>query len=384
MKVMNAVNRVGLCIALLFLTSPAFGVSAAAVRDTSAIQRVTIANTTINPTAHQTTGVDVFFAESGRATVRILDRDGYPVRTLAADKAIKAGKTEWLWDGRNDDGAVVPDEAYSLKVDWRSGSKHATYFPGNAPAVMQSIPIKYYDRRGGTLLYVLPQPSRVHVQSGSAVLDKHTNVAEGPVLKTIVNREPRAAGSIAEHWDGYDASGAIYVPDVPNFVISIAATPLPENSIITIGNKTASFFNRAVSKKARSLFTYTARSHTHHAGLSAAADVSPDLSIRAKSLTWSAHERAWIATGAAVTFSVFPTGPTAETFSREPGRLFNFVNYKLVGDRKPTSDSKIVIPIADLRCGANTISINWRSDYGAVAVNSLRVVVKRPDCRPTT
>ena len=383
MKVLKTVTRMGLCIALLFLTSTAFCESATAVRDTSAIQRVTIANTTINPTAHQTTGVDVFFAESGRATVRILDRDGYPVRTLATDQAIKAGKTDWLWDGRSDDGAVVPDEAYSLKIDWHSGSKHATYFPGNAPAVMQSIPIRYYDRRGGTLLYALPQPSRVHVQSGSAVLDKHTNTAEGPVLKTIVNREPRAAGSIAEHWDGYDASGMIYVPDVPNFVISIAATPLPENSVITIGNKKASWFNGA-SRKAKSLFTYSARSHAHHAGLSAAADLSPDLSIRPQSLAWSARERVWIATGAAVTFSVTPTGPAAETFSREPGRLFNFVNYKLVGQQTPLTTSKIIIPTADLRCGTNTISVNWRSDYGAVAVNSIRVRLNRSGCRTTT
>jgi flagellar hook assembly protein FlgD len=373
--------RVG--IALLFFTSTVLGESATAIRTTTTIQRVTIAKMTINPTAHQTTDIDVFFAESGRATVLIIDRDGYRVRTLAADVPIKAGKTDWLWDGRNDHGVVVPDEAYSLKIDWRSRSKHATYFPGNTPAAMESVPIGYYDRRGGTLLYVLRQPSRVHVQGGSAVVDKQANVAEGPVLKTIVNREPRAVGTIAEHWDGYDASGGIYLPDLPNFVISIAATPLPENSIITIGNKTASFFRQAASRKARSLFTYTARSHTHHAGLNAAADVSPDLSIRPKSLTWSARERAWIAEGADITFSVKPTGPTAETFLRQPGRLFTFINYKPAGDRKPIPDDKITFPIADLRCGANTISINWRSDYGAVAVNSFRVLVKRTGCHMT-
>src|SRR3954452_22797488 len=98
MKVTNTMNRLNLCVALLFLTSAAFGGSATAVRDRPTIQQVTIAKTTINPTAHQITDVVVFFAEPGRATVFIVDRDGYPVRALATDKAVKAGKTDWLWN----------------------------------------------------------------------------------------------------------------------------------------------------------------------------------------------------------------------------------------------------------------------------------------------
>jgi flagellar hook assembly protein FlgD len=374
-----------LAITLLCLVAALLPGSPRVGAQTAVIQSVTIAKNTFNPTAQQTTHIGAVFAEAGRATVLIVDRDGYQVRTLVAGAAVTTGPSDWLWDGRNDTGAVVPDEAYSVKIDWRSGSKRATYFPANGPATMQTIPIRYYDRRGGTLVYVLPQPSRVHVQSGSAVVDTKTNVAEGPVLKTIVNREPRAAGSIAEYWNGYDASGTIYVPDVPNFVISVAATPLPENSIITIGNKTSSFLDQAVMRKARSLFTYEVRSHVHHTGLPAAADVSPELNIRPRGVTWSARERAWIADGSAVTFSVAPSGPTAATFEREPGRIFHFVNYKLIGERKPVPGNKIVVPVSALQCGTNAISVNWRSEYGAVAANSFRVLVQtRVDCRDRT
>lgn len=353
--------------------------------ETAAIQTVTIGRSTFNPTARETTHIAVAFAEAGRATVLIVDRDGYPVRTLTADAAVKAERSDWLWDGRNDGGVVVPDEAYSVKIDWRSGSKRATYFPANGPTIMQSVPIRYYDRRGGTLVYVLPQPSRVHVQSGSAVVDRTMNMAEGPVLKTIVNREPRAAGSIAEHWNGYDASGTIYVPDVPNFVISVAATPLPENSIITIGNKTSAFVDQAATRKAVSLFTHKVRSHVHHTGLTASADVSPDLSVSPKGAAWSARERAWTVDGSVVKFSVAPSGAAAATFASEPGRLYYFVNYRLAAERKPLAGSRIAIPVSRLQCGANTISVNWRSDYGAVAVNSFRVLVKKGSgCREGT
>jgi flagellar hook assembly protein FlgD len=366
-----------IAVVLLSFTVAFLVGSSGAAAETALIQAVTVGRSTFNPTARQTTHIGAAFASAGRTTVLIVDRDGYLVRTLAADAAVKAGPSDWLWDGRNDSGTVVPDEAYSVKIDWRSGSKRATYFPANAPAAMQSIPIRYYDRRSGTLLYVLPQPSRVHVQSGSAVVGKKTNVAEGPVLKTIVNREPRAAGSIAEHWNGYDASGTIYVPDVPNFVISVAATSLPENSIITIGNKTSSFVGQSAARKTGSLFTYKVRSHRHHTGLTASADVSPDLNIYPKGLTWSARERAWIVEGSAVTFSVAPSGTAAAAFAKEPGRVFYFVNYRLAGERKPLKVvNQIAIPVAALRCGANTISVNWRSEYGAVAASSFRVLVK--------
>jgi hypothetical protein len=96
----------------------------------------------------------------------------------------------------------------------------------------------YYSARAGTLVYTLPVASRVHFQAGSAKPNARGE-HEGPVLKTIVNREPRAAGRITEMWNGFDESGTIRVSDQPDFVLALAVAPLPENSILTYGNREA-------------------------------------------------------------------------------------------------------------------------------------------------
>src|SRR5258708_30994256 len=110
-----------IAVALLFFMASFLTGSSGAAAETALIQAVTIGRSTFNPTARQTTQIGAAFASAGRATVLIVDRDGYPVRTLAADAAVKAGSSDWLWDGRNDSGTVVSDEAYSVKIDRRSG-----------------------------------------------------------------------------------------------------------------------------------------------------------------------------------------------------------------------------------------------------------------------
>src|SRR5437773_62864 len=84
----------------------------------------------------------------GRVSVAVIDRDGYRVRTLAAHVAAKRGVAQWQWDGRDDAGSPVPDEAYSWRIDWRDGAARDTYFPADQPPpAMQAIKVKYYDRR---------------------------------------------------------------------------------------------------------------------------------------------------------------------------------------------------------------------------------------------
>ena len=70
------------------------------------------------------------------------------------------------------------------------------YFPANQAAYMESVPIDGYSPQNATLSNSLEAPSRVHVQAGVAVKNPKTDVMEGPVRKTIVNRMPRAGGRL--------------------------------------------------------------------------------------------------------------------------------------------------------------------------------------------
>jgi flagellar hook assembly protein FlgD len=50
-------------------------------------------------------------SEPASITARVIDRDGVPVRTLADRKALSAGDHRLQWDGRDDGGGIVPNEA---------------------------------------------------------------------------------------------------------------------------------------------------------------------------------------------------------------------------------------------------------------------------------
>jgi hypothetical protein len=359
--------------ALLFVVPAAL--SAADPKAGGPSVTVEIERSSFNPTIGDRARIVAAFPAAGRATVLVVDRDGYPVRTLAADREVGV-RQGFEWDGRDAAGAVVTDEAYSLKIDWRGGGKTAAYFPANQVFPMTSVPVQYYDRRGATLAYELPAPSRIHIQAGTAVKDPKTGVPVGPVMKTVVNREPRDGGRIAEHWNGLDESGFIYVPDLPNFVISVAATRLPEGSIIAFGNASRNFLEVAAARgaNARSLFTYTAGAHAHHAGLPSLGDTSPPLALVAEGAVWSESDRAWVVRGAGVRLRLTLGGPAGPPFARQPGKIHRFVNAKLVGTAPAMPQpGTIDIPASRLAPGVNTISVNWQSDYGAVAANSIRV-----------
>jgi flagellar hook assembly protein FlgD len=314
--------------------------------------------------------VTLRFGQPGTASILVLDRDGYLVRKLASAQPI--GKTFLIaWDGRNDAGDLVADEAYSFKVDWTDGKHAETYFPANRPASIISVTPRYYDRRSGTLSYVLSQPSRVHVQAGTAIVNKKTKAVEGPVMKTIVNREPRSAGAIAEHWNGFDESGSIFIPDLKNFVVAIAAEPLPENSVITFGNRTTAFVDALRHRKGKSLLA-SRPMHAHHVGLDSLNDLSPNLIVEPVNAKWLAEERVWVTADSDLKLRVKPTGPTVDNFMLQPAKLYRFIDGRLVGRGLSPGSDVVTVPLNSGK-SRQLVSINWLSDWGPVAVNTVAV-----------
>lgn len=359
---------------VIVLLSAAAAAAAAPAAKSGAIQAVRVEPPSLNLAAHEMATVSATFTRPGTASVLLVDRDGYAVRTLAKAQPVD-GPVSFGWDGRDDAGELVADEAYSLKIDWRgSGGGIETCFPANAPAKVVAVSARSYDRRTATLSYTLERPSRVHVQAGTAAVNGKSNM-DGPVMKTVVNREPRAGGAIAEHWSGYDESGTIFVPDLQGFAVAIAAAPLPESSIITFGNRKRQFVETLAARKGSSLFTF-ARTHMHHGGLETADDVSPALSLEPLNATWSKTDRTWVMPEAGpLKLRVSVHGPTATQFLAQPAKVERYVDSRNVGSIPPQKNHDIIeVPIA---AGSSTrrVSINWVSDWGPLAANSLRVRV---------
>ena len=359
-------GRVRALFALLVL-APSFAVG-------RVIRSVAIDHPSVNVAAGEIVTLTAEFALPGAASVSVLDRDGYVVRHLVTAQPVRSGHVSWGWDARDDQGKIVPDEAYSLLIRWQGKDGVETYLPASAPGPMTTIRAEAYDRRSGTLSYGLRRPSRVHVQAGTALLDPATHELLGPVMKTIVNREPRAGGMIAEHWPGYDESGTIFVPDLEGFVVAIAATPLPENAVITFGNRQRSFVETIATRAGHSVLPARTQ-HEHHAGLRTQDDLSPRLQIEPLNARWSADERQWVAPQKTVLqLRLAVAGPTAAAFRTHPATIELFIDGKRLGAAVPKRGDIVTLPL-DEHASTHHVSVNWNSEWGPVAANTITVRV---------
>jgi hypothetical protein len=211
----------------------------------------------------------------------------------------------------------------------------------------------------------------VHIEAGQATLNPKTGRNEGPILKTIVNREPRVAGAVVEKWNGFDESGTIRVSDLQHFSVSVLATSLPDNSIITRGNRGQSFLEYARRHHPAAALVARKRETpaVHHAGLNAFEDRSPSLDVT-PSAEWDAEARAYMATGA-VKLQLKIAGPAAAHFNAQPGRLSVYVDEaRVLTQEHPSSPLALSIPSERLTPGEHRIAVNWGSDYGPTAASS--------------
>lgn len=340
----------------------------AAGRSRPLLSDVHVSPTTFLPSLGQSVRVTAGVAVSGTLTLEVLDRDGFVIRTLAAKKPIKVGRLSLAWDGKDDAGEVVPDEAYSFRISLSTTKGRALYFPANEVPAMYEVPPAYYSRADATLVYELPRPSRVHLQAGEAVQDPATKAMSGPVLKTIVNREPRPAGRVVEHWNGRDESETLLVPELPHFVVGIACWPLPENSVIATGNRKTTFLKHVTARTGRSRITVVPRRKHHHTGLTTLEDVSPSASIVVRNGTRSGAGRCWQVSSGTVTLGVDVIGPTAERFRVQPGRISVFDGVTELAKRPAGArNNELVVTLLSPLMGKTNLAVNWASDYGPTA-----------------
>jgi hypothetical protein len=343
------------------------------------IEAVSISKPFFNPTLDEKVQISFVVNSGGELSVLVLDRDGFAVRSLVSRQPVKAGRLSYSWDGRDDQGRVVPDEAYSLKVDLSASDGVHSYFPANSFSAEIKPEIGYYDRQTAVFSYRLPVAARVHVQAGLNHRDEKSGEVQGPVLKTLANREPRPAGAVIETWNGLDETGSYYIPDLVDFAMAVAATSLPENAMITVGQKKQSFIDRALTRRGASLLTHSSVNHQHHGGLSALDDVSPTLHVRASNASPVPTGNLWKVDGSTLKGKLVLEGSSADSFAKQPGALMIFLDAnRIETKRAPTSGMLFEVPLTELTPGPHIVAFDWASEYGPVAVTSLRVQVSGP------
>ncbi len=195
------------------------------------ISGVTPSSSSFNPSQREQVKVAYQLSRDAAVTVKVFDADFELVRILADKAQRKAGDHSEAWDGRDLDGKIVPNEAYffTIEAEDPSSGETSVYDPTTfSGGEAFDIGAAKFDRASGTLTYRLPQPARVLIRLGIT--------QGGPLLRTLVDWEPRISGEITELWNGKDADNVLEIWGLPKFRTLITGFTLPATSVITIGN----------------------------------------------------------------------------------------------------------------------------------------------------
>lgn len=238
--------KIIVCIALLFLTvfgcasidksttGPDENAAGAIVKDVFSISEIDVYPRTFNPSKGEQIRISFHVSQPGKALVQIFDPDMFLVKEILTEVG-NPGRYDIIWDGRDMAENVVPDEAYFFTIEANNYPGDLTYYDPITFYNMETMdfPVEF-QKSPGTIAYELPMDARVTIRSG---------ISDGPMLKVVANGVPRPAGPNVESWDGRDESRIVNITEQEKDTILTEGISLPENSIFSIGNKNATYFD---------------------------------------------------------------------------------------------------------------------------------------------
>jgi flagellar hook assembly protein FlgD len=241
MKIAALAIRYCLVFWLIVLSHPAPAVTAEkssdqTVPESCAISGVAVDPKQFDPSRGEKVTIAYGTSKPCKAVIKIFDPEMQLVRDLMSETRGKSETVQVVWDGKDAQGRLVPDEAYFFTIEASDYQGHmASYDPTIATGGQTSVPGgAYFDSETNKVRYSIQEDSRVSLKVGIA--------NGGPLLKNILNGVPQTAGEHAETWDGKDQSGEFNATAQKDYQLSVEATPLYANSIIARGNDAYDFF----------------------------------------------------------------------------------------------------------------------------------------------
>lgn len=182
-----------------------------------------------NPSGNQIFEIRFELKQKARVDVKIFTSDGDLVRVMKGTRQLPSGLHSVTWDGKDDAGIVVPDEAF-IPVLVLQTKDNQTFVADprqyGGGEVINSLDVSI--TREKHIKYFLPQPARVLIRTG---------IKNGPMLRSLANWAPKTAGRNIQQWDGFDSDGLIDLKKNEHLSVLVTAFKLPPNAIITCGNK---------------------------------------------------------------------------------------------------------------------------------------------------
>lgn len=190
------------------------------------ISNARLAQTAFDPSHDEQLAVSFLLSRAARAELRWFDSRDLLIRTVTSTAELPGGEAKLVWDGRDEAGRVVPDEAYHYTIvanaaDGATQEFDLTDVTGGEEYQIPNVTITDAGRR---IEYVLPNLSRVNVRIGLR--------DAGPLLRSLVNWRVRTPGPQREAWDGKDASGVMNLATSTGLEAVGMAFKLPDNTVI--------------------------------------------------------------------------------------------------------------------------------------------------------
>ena len=201
-----------------------------------------------NPTQAQSFTIPVTLSQPGTIVVSLYTVDGDQVRVLKPINKDKAGTYDLIWDGKDANGNIVPNEAYIPVVQFtkaQSTTAQSTTAQLNIEdkSTHDNNTSQTFDPRkisGGEEISIVPQlnnenqlvfslkrPARILARAG---------IKAGPLLNTLVHWQVRGAGRNVIFWDGYDRDRLTRLAGSDHSALLVTGFTLPDHAILTTGN----------------------------------------------------------------------------------------------------------------------------------------------------
>jgi len=194
-----------------------------------------------SPILGQKFSIPISLGKDMNVTVEIYTPDGALIRTLGGDKYLKKGRHLFEWDGKDQNGTVVPDEAYNLVLRAVGHDGNVTVFdPRKLSGGVVQRNLDPRVGRDGKIVYRLESPSRVMIRLG---------VKGGALLRTLVTWKAKNSGKNIQVWDGYDQDHLIKVSRNRKLEIALAAFSLADDTVLTTGNRALDYFQYCKNRK---------------------------------------------------------------------------------------------------------------------------------------
>jgi flagellar hook assembly protein FlgD len=173
---------------------------------------------------------DIHFEVNNDCAVSVSISDpGYSIIRTLVDPDVPAGSNSIVWDGRDDWGTIVADDAYTYAIEALDiYGNYAIYDPFFEA---ESVYITNATTQPSFNPYMNETCEVSYTLSVDARVTTHFYIPNSPYrVRELMYDASRLAGSHKEYWDGRDDNGRIYPDPVTTWH---RPADLPENFIIT-------------------------------------------------------------------------------------------------------------------------------------------------------